>query len=80
MRNTPMIPLASYTVYDYGDRDDKLKHAIHADAMHTVIWELINDLRGMIKHNEDEVAAGHYEEVRTKLFEHLREEDIDGLF
>lgn len=72
--------LASYTVHNYGDGCTRMQNAIHAEAMHTVIWDLINDLRGMIKHNDDEVAAGHYDEVRTKLFEHLNEEGINGLF
>ena len=74
-------PLAEYTVYDYGDGDDKLKLAMKAQEMHSAIWEFLNDvLRPVWKHGSDEVQSGHYETVKDELWRILGENGISDLF
>ena len=77
----PIEPIASYTVYDYGEGDDTLKLAVRAGAMHMSIWELLNDvLRPVCKHGNDTVQVNHYEKVKEEMWEILRENGIADLF
>lgn len=60
------------------DRDD-FALATNASKMWSVLWELDQDLRAKVKYapddsNEDKLEA--YREVREKLREFMREEDI----
>jgi hypothetical protein len=74
-------PIATYTVYDYGDGNDELKLAMKAGQMHSSIWELLNDvLRPVWKHGSDEVQSGHYEKVKDDLWQILRDNGIADLF
>ena len=74
-------PIATYTVYDYGDGSDELKLAMKAGAMHMAIYELLNEvLRPVWKHGQDEVQSGHYEQVKDDLWRILGENGISDLF
>jgi hypothetical protein len=74
-------PLATYTLYDYGDGDDKLKLAMKAGEMHSAIYELLNEvLRPVWKHGQDEVQSGHYETVKDEMWRILGENGISDLF
>lgn len=73
-------PRSSYTVYDHGDGDETMKHAMHADAMYSFIWDLLQELRTKTKYNEDETSLKYYEEIRAMVHRGLKEEGIDDLF
>lgn len=60
------------------DRDD-FALATNASKMWSVLWELDQDLRARVKYapddsNEDKLEA--YQEIREKLRELMRDEDI----
>ena len=60
------------------DRDD-FALATNASKMWSVLWELDQDLRAKVKYapddsNEDKLEA--YQEIREKLRELMRDEDI----
>lgn len=74
-------PIATYTVYDYGDGSNDLKYAMRAQEMHSSIWELLHEvLRPVWKHGQDPVQADHYEAVKDALCRILNENGIGDLF
>lgn len=51
-----------------------------AQALHSVIWEVLQVIRSAVKHGDDEARARYYEEIREKVWEQLNEEGLNHLF
>lgn len=74
-------PISSYTVYDYGDGDEHLKYAARANDMHSVIWDLLQDvLRPICKHGQDDKQVEHYTKIREELSSLLMTHGVNDLF
>jgi len=59
--------------------DDTYEYELarQAPSYHRVLHELAGFLRHEIKHGDDGIKGAYYEEVRTKLFDIMRDFDIE---
>jgi hypothetical protein len=63
--------------FDMPDDTYEYELARQAPNYHRVLHEIAGFLRHEIKHGGDEIRGIYYEEVRTKLFDIMRDFDIE---